>query len=51
MKLEENGRANPQVETRVKDVDLFPTNRGEYFASRNNELNEKIEMIRRKYAA
>lgn len=29
----------------------YLVNRGEYFASKNNELNDKIEMIRRKYAA
>jgi hypothetical protein len=31
--------------------ETFPDNRGEYFASKNTELNEKIELIRRKYAA
>lgn len=40
-------------ERRVKltGPEAFSGNRGDYFASKNSELDEKIELIRRKYAA
>lgn len=43
-KLERPTAAKPSVSP-------LPGERTEFFASKNNELNEKIEMIRKKYAA